>query len=431
MVSATTPLRLESPGQGFPLRYFLNSKSFTPLSVSNALDTGSQPFLEQAAAIYTPKNEHATLLDAYFCSVHTWLPMISKKRIIYAAYTEQEACQDLLMLCMKLCTTYPSDATPAADPLYLTIRSLCSAAETAGIISLRLVQSLVLVTVYEISHAIYPVAYSTIGRAARLAALMGWHDIKAQQLFKEPDTLRLREEQRRTWWAVYILDRYINIDTSGLPFASPEPSDDELLPVNDHDWNQGRPVASEPLFASSFSSVTTLGSFAGTCQAAHILSKVIDHKRARKLNSQDMDLLLGEGRGLYQALSTLQMSFERQASKDEAPAGLALCIMARYLLQNMYACRDMPGRLNMARMPLETELQCLSVESLELISSTTVPRLAQLQSECPLLAKCFFEAAKLCGWAIREECAPATRDSLRHCVNGLRDSGRRYNVAGK
>jgi hypothetical protein len=71
--------------------------------------------------------------------------------------------------------------------------------------------SLILITVYEFSHAIYPAAYLTIGRAARLATLMGWHDRTAQQLFSHPETLTHREEQRRTWWAMFILDRQANV----------------------------------------------------------------------------------------------------------------------------------------------------------------------------------------------------------------------------
>lgn len=192
-----------------PLSYFLDTKFFTPIQPSNALDSTRQPSIEQAAAVFTPQQDQLELFEAYFSSIHQWLPFVSKKRLIGAAITEPEACQDLLILCMKLCTlTARVDRSASAhNPLYLSVRSLSAAAETAGLVSLRLVQSLVLITVYEFSNAIYPAAYLTIGRAARLANLMGWHDRRAQQLFTYPETLSLREEQRRTWWAIFILDR--------------------------------------------------------------------------------------------------------------------------------------------------------------------------------------------------------------------------------
>ncbi|SCN86734.1 uncharacterized protein FFM5_04002 [Fusarium fujikuroi] len=65
---------------------------------------------------------------------------------------------------------------------------------------------------------------------------MSWHDRDAQQLFKFADSWSKREEQRRTWWTIFVLDRFISMDTSGLPFSAPEPCPDELLPVNDEDW---------------------------------------------------------------------------------------------------------------------------------------------------------------------------------------------------
>jgi hypothetical protein len=52
--------------------------------------------------------------------------------------------------------------------------------------------------------------FSVQGAHPDWGLIMGLHDRKhAPQLFKEPDTWTLREEERRTWWAAIILDRYI------------------------------------------------------------------------------------------------------------------------------------------------------------------------------------------------------------------------------
>lgn len=77
-------------------------------------------------------------------------------------------------------------------------------------------------------------------------------------------------------------DRFIHVEQSSLPFATPEPGLDELLPVNDDDWDNGQIVPSEALYTTAFSSITNVGLFARLCQAAHMLSKVIQHKRAKK-----------------------------------------------------------------------------------------------------------------------------------------------------
>ncbi|KAK1973287.1 hypothetical protein LZ30DRAFT_744016 [Colletotrichum cereale] len=72
-------------------------------------------------------------------------------------------------------------------------------------------QSVVLLGLYEYSHGIYPEAYLTIGHAARLSLLKGSHDRKhALQLFQPPQAWAYLEEERRTWWATSILERYIS-----------------------------------------------------------------------------------------------------------------------------------------------------------------------------------------------------------------------------
>jgi hypothetical protein len=229
--------------------------------------------------------------------------------------------------------------------------------------------------------------------------------------------------------------RFINADTNGLPFAAPEPHRDEFLPVNDEDWDQGRLVPSEPLYAASFSSVTALGSFARTCQAAHMLGKVISHKKARMDCSQEITTLLPDGRRLHQALSALQLSLEQHGSpvstNSPPTAALAICITARYLLYNMYGCRDNLSTLSQ-NIAMETEMQHLSVDGIRSLSMVTIPRLLELGSECPLMARCFFETAKLCAWQIREDHdVMTTRDILRRIEMELRRLGQRWTVASK
>lgn len=149
------------------------------------------------------------LFQDYFHALHWWLPMVSWKRLTCMSGLERDPCKDLLLLCMKIHTISRSDSTePALDSSYTLAKSLASTAENSGSVSLRLIQSLVLLSVYEFSHAIYPASYLTIGRASRLGLLMGWHDKNSTNLFSPADTWTLREEQRRTWWAIFILDKY-------------------------------------------------------------------------------------------------------------------------------------------------------------------------------------------------------------------------------
>jgi hypothetical protein len=152
--------------------------------------------------------------ERYLASIQCWLPILSRKRLHGSLANLAEnpnADNTLLLLCMKLCTQTKQDMSAGQQPdsdIYNVAKQCCFYAESGGFISLPLVQSLVLLAVYELGHAIYPAAYLTIGRASRLAGVIGLHSRKhTRQLFIDPDTWTLREEQRRTWWAVFVLDR--------------------------------------------------------------------------------------------------------------------------------------------------------------------------------------------------------------------------------
>ncbi|PCD33486.1 hypothetical protein AU210_009711 [Fusarium oxysporum f. sp. radicis-cucumerinum] len=232
---------------------------------------------------------------------------------------------------------------------------------------------------------------------------MSWHDRDAQQLFKFADSWSKREEQRRTWWTIFVLDRFISMDTSGLPFAAPEPCPDELLPVNDEDWVLGKTVPSEPLYTACFSSITTLGSFARTCQAAHMLGKVITHKHLKTKSSHDILHVVQEAQSLNRALNSLQISIEEQSlsnasssSASSLACASAICISAQALLYGAYGCPDAPGITSRERLTHETELQSISVQglrALEVSENGTAKSLTDVHS---LLA----EAKLLCQYSL-------------------------------
>lgn len=363
--------------------------------------------------------------------------MISRKRLVFElnAQSPDDYCLMLLILCIKLCMM-DTEHQPKELPLYAVARSLCSAAESGGFVSLRLLQSLVLLAVYELSHAIYPAAFLTLGRAARLGMLMGFHDRKdAQQLFKPAETWTLREEQRRTWWAIFILDRFVNIDSS-LPPATPEPCQSELLPVNDIDWDNGTVVPSEPLYTKSFSSVTNVGSFAQTCQAAHMLSKVMRHTKARA-SSQDITELFPEAQHLHQALSSLHLSIENSSSdgtqsqtlEPSTFPALALCCSSRLVLYNQYACNEPLGLSTNGPIALETELQKVGLEGIRAIASSTSRLLARDTGACPFVARFLYHAATECAWFIKENHEQIMYDALEDILNELRSMSEHWGLA--
>jgi hypothetical protein len=149
----------------------------------------------------------------YFDHIHQWMPFISKKRfyeVHLRSHYQNRPVIILLLLCIKLIITMPPiDQRAPQTPLYHVARQLLLELEHSGELSLPILQSMVLLSLYELGHAIYPGAFLTIGACARYANALG---IGARKLLQSRMVVTLVEieERRRVWWAIVILDRFVS-----------------------------------------------------------------------------------------------------------------------------------------------------------------------------------------------------------------------------
>lgn len=186
----------------------LDSDSFkTP--PSSVLDPGMEipkAILELLESSY----DRVCIRDQYFNTIHKWFPMISGKRLaqhVLDLYQKPDIILALLLSCMKL-VCYPLVYDLRHPPLYYTVKQFLHVVQDSGLMSIHLLQAAILIALYEVGHGAYPVAYLSVCHAVRLGMMMGLHDRKyATQLYGPSDTWTLREEERRTWWAVVVLDR--------------------------------------------------------------------------------------------------------------------------------------------------------------------------------------------------------------------------------
>lgn len=181
----------------FPKEFFLDQELHSPLR-TNQLAWSSQPELK----LDVLKHLHMdtpTLFNEYSSQVHIWLPMLSRKRLLgdgIESSRKTDACHYLLLLCMQLCIDKPNDV-PSKSTMYLAAKSLCAMAERAGYLSLRLVQSLLLLTLYEMCHGIQPTAFMTISKAARMGSLVCLYASQySSNLFQPTSTWTASEEAR-------------------------------------------------------------------------------------------------------------------------------------------------------------------------------------------------------------------------------------------
>jgi hypothetical protein len=148
----------------------------------------------------------------YFNNVHPWMPIISKRHYYQRFDDPQyELCADiaLLIVTMRLILWSPSPSTAYEgykSRMYQAAKQYYAGLETAGLLTLPILQAGVLITLYEFGHAIYPSAYFSIGACARYGVALGID--RAASLLAEKSSLWVEiEEKRRVWWAILILDR--------------------------------------------------------------------------------------------------------------------------------------------------------------------------------------------------------------------------------
>ncbi|KAF2798554.1 hypothetical protein K505DRAFT_357400 [Melanomma pulvis-pyrius CBS 109.77] len=431
----------------FPEAFFLDTDLFNSVSHS-ALRRSAYPVPAQVSHLI--ESDANAICKRYFETIDGWFPFVSMKRLsqdIQASLPSEAAGLALSLLCMKLATDNPQlNNIPASESeLYRTARSYLNTIEEMSPVSLYVLQSLVLIALYEIGHGIFPAAYLTVGRAARLGILMGIHERKnSTQLFTVPKTWTYWEEERRTWWAVMILERYVNLGPTGLPLATPEPAQEDLLPTADSEWSQGRIGANQALYTSDFSSDSEIGPYARVCQASHILGRVVNHRNRRK-DEMAREFILEEALQLSATLTALDKHLSRPMDELHADetitlVDVALCTSARLALYNMYACNQANVQnVHPERLPKESTIQIASIAGIKQVISTRGAAIAwhvlrqgttSLDGSSPIVIHCLYDAATECAWFVREgDIVEGAASTLQLLVQALTLLAGRWAVA--
>ncbi|TFB00150.1 hypothetical protein CCMA1212_008224 [Trichoderma ghanense] len=211
----------------------------------------------------------------FFKSVHTWMPIISKPQFcanLLSRLTYKRAELYLLVLSMKLCC---ARQTTRNNPLYQTVKQLHFKIETSGVLSVPVLQAAILVALYELGHGIYPAAFLSVGSCAQYATALGID--KSILLSNSPKAQWIEEEEhRRIWWAILVLDRYLNLSDPKRHLITPDADIESYLPVDDEAWETGVPD-SDHIYTLATANSYHLGLFARFAQAAHLLSQVLHH----------------------------------------------------------------------------------------------------------------------------------------------------------
>lgn len=158
----------------------------------------------------------------YFQGIHTFVPIISRRRFhaqLLSFGTNSQADFALLVLCMTL-LVYSASSSDHPVPqgerrveeltFYVATKSLMAQAQALRAPTTHLIQAGVLLAVYEYARGHPEQAFVTIGNSARMAYASR---LKSTSSLTRTAALRTdwaAEEEINTWWGIIICERYVS-----------------------------------------------------------------------------------------------------------------------------------------------------------------------------------------------------------------------------
>lgn len=254
----------------------------------------------------------------YFRAIHPWLPFLSMKSFyerLLSPFLPRGADVTLLLACVKLVSSV-HEGDNARTSTYVTIKTSLLRAELEGVMTLRILQAWILICVYEIGHAIYPSASISINICAKYVSTLGINETGIDTHGRVFDWVE-SEERTRAWWAVVILDRFLNLGSSSPSLSMQDPSNNARLPIDDISWDKGVRINDHPVTLSC-PATASMGRYGLMAHASSLLGKALQHGHS---SVNDANLSGEEAAILDRALAALTTV----THEEGAVRGIGVC----------------------------------------------------------------------------------------------------------
>ncbi|KAH6951205.1 hypothetical protein BKA56DRAFT_605812 [Ilyonectria sp. MPI-CAGE-AT-0026] len=435
-----------SPRNAFPALFFLDSYTFKQRStaINNPSILGiPEEFLE---ILGRGEEQVSQSLEEFFATVHPMFPVVSERYLGMQISSEGYSADVLLLLhCIDILLPQSTEEKANCQLAYHRARRCLHFMEDLGVISFRSLQAVLLLAFYEVAHAIYPAAYLTIGHCARLGHALGIHDRRnVSQMFPTPMSWTAVEEIRRTWWGVIVIDRFANLGLPDRPFSCEDARPEDLLPMDDTLWDLGEQAVIPSLAVSSDTGLPTTP-FSRTCQAAHLLSRVLSHIRTGQ-NMKSPAGYYSEALQLHSILSSFRLALAQEVSSEEPhvlaaySSALGLCFSALIALCDNHSCADLDD-VSGVGIPEQLRMQQLALQSLHEIGGWVWEFASHLGlllegpeyqgTVGPFAAESLYSAATQYQWYIQETGKEELTAAVDAMKQTLRLIGQRWNVGDK
>jgi hypothetical protein len=190
------PPRISPPK--FSIPYIFDDDRLMLLSINTAIT-------EQLSKAVGNVADVRDVAATYFGTIHLWFPIMSERwyyERLPNIFEHPRADHSLLSLSMALINSIPAekDKPDTLSPLYVLVKSSIAIIEAANINTLEVVQSRLLVSLFEVGHGI-PAAFMSLAATARAAVLIGVNQTI------HGSSSPARDEGLRVWWGIVMLDR--------------------------------------------------------------------------------------------------------------------------------------------------------------------------------------------------------------------------------
>ncbi|KAJ5579116.1 hypothetical protein N7450_007983 [Penicillium hetheringtonii] len=336
----------------------LNNLGYTlELQVSAVIGDGLK--LQEAAALY-------------FRTIHTWFPIVSEKN--YHARLANTRVQtnttppelSLLTLCMALVCKEPiAGVLPDSTwSLYVSIKGFVGLLEVMGANSLEMIQSRILLTTFEIGHAVNDAA--CISAAANLRAAFGLNLDSLGQKSASPEE---QEEIQNVRYALLIVDSYASLE-SGQPPST----------------QRGRPSSDTKDVAD-----VELNAFPKLARASKLLDWVLIHLYATSPQDRSSGV---EGVAILKCLTSFMTTFQNVELHPHPLSDSALAISRSAMIEALELGSHMINPDNYYCVLTSVNILKSLVHEVGLGGKTPPP--VETAAFPVFIAHCLFKAAMVC-----------------------------------
>ncbi|THY40227.1 hypothetical protein D6C97_10161, partial [Aureobasidium pullulans] len=385
------------------------------------------------------------LLD-YFSRVHQWMPFISRQKF-YERLSRLSHTPDhsfvLLICCIHLILCIPPqvEKSPSRSVEYMEVKRLLALAECQGPLTIDFVQCGLIVALYEMNHGAFDESYMSLGKCTWAGIVLRLNQLQEREHASQDSLYVMSEEKRRTWWTIIILERVLRLQRPEWPTAVRDPNSNDLLPMDDAEWDQLRPDDSgastqhmsqngslqeypRAMLSLSTPSKVRVGYFARLAQVSHLLGLVLRNKfdptPDEAFNAQETQQL----RRTTAVFAELLPKEATAADCSHYCGPIAILQSAQLILEQAHIRNDLFSDFNLA-----TKVLCAEV--IRLAEQLNI-ELAETQADLlrPLAIYSVYQVAQIYVRQYRRDPNPDYENGIHTLLKTLGFFEQRWRVAG-